>query len=76
MRFNKKARSNRFGLFKYYPAYAVWADLPFPFGNGRMTVAAASDFQLRHVIFSVRPSLLGISTIGSGIPPVISNIAG
>src|SRR5438128_2076167 len=43
---------------KYYPAYAVKADIPFPFGNGRMTVAAASDFQLRRVIFFVRPSLL------------------
>jgi hypothetical protein len=24
---------------KYYPANAVKADIPFPFGNGRMTAA-------------------------------------
>lgn len=35
----------------FYPADAVKADIPFPFGNGRTTVARASDFQLRHVIF-------------------------
>ncbi len=35
----------------FYPADAVKADIPFPFGNGRTTVAGASDFQLRHVIF-------------------------
>jgi hypothetical protein len=39
------------GLLKYYPANAVKADIPFPFGNGRTTAARASDFQLRHVIF-------------------------
>jgi len=42
----------------YYPANAVKADIPFPFGNGRMTAARASDFQLRHVIFPMQPSLL------------------
>jgi hypothetical protein len=46
------------GLSKYYPADAVKADIPFPFGNGRMTAARASDFQLRHVIFPMQPSLL------------------
>jgi hypothetical protein len=46
------------GFLNYYPANAVKADIPFPFGNGRTTVARASDFQLRHVIFSLRPSLL------------------
>ena len=45
-------------LEKYYPANAVKADIPFPFGNGRMTAAGASDFQLRHAIFSMQPSLL------------------
>jgi len=44
--------------FKLYPTDAVKADIPFPFGNGRMTTARASDFQLRHVIFPIRPSLL------------------
>jgi hypothetical protein len=39
------------GLLNYYPAGAVKVDIPFPFGNGRTTVASASDFQLRHVIF-------------------------
>lgn len=39
------------GFSKCYPADAVKADIPFPFGNGRTTVAGASDFQLRHVIF-------------------------
>jgi hypothetical protein len=42
----------------YYPANAVKVDIPFPFGNGRMTAARASDFQLRHVIFPMQPSLL------------------
>ncbi len=42
---------SQFGLQNYYPADAVKADIPFPFGNGRTTVAGASDFQLRHVIF-------------------------
>ena len=46
------------GFQKYYPANAVKADIPFPFGNGRMTAARASDFQLRHAIFSMQPSLL------------------
>jgi hypothetical protein len=35
----------------YYPTGAVWVDIPFPYGNGRVTAAGASDFQLRHVIF-------------------------
>jgi len=49
----------RFGHLKFYPAGAVEVNLPFPFGNGRTTVAGASDFQLRPVMFSeVRPSLL------------------
>ena len=38
-------------FLEYYPADAVKVDIPFPFGNGRTTVAGASDFQLRHVIF-------------------------
>jgi len=46
------------GLLNYYPANAVKADIPFPFGNGRMTTAWSSDFQLRHVIFPMQPSLL------------------
>ncbi len=46
------------GLLNYYPANAVKADIPFPFGNGRITAARASDFQLRHVIFPMQPSLL------------------
>ena len=46
------------GFSNYYPANAVKADIPFPFGNGRMTAARASDFQLRHVIFPMQPSLL------------------
>jgi hypothetical protein len=46
------------GFSKFYPADAVKADIPFPFGNGRTTAARASDFQLRHVIFPVQPSLL------------------
>jgi hypothetical protein len=51
---SKKKSPNCFrspGFSKYYPADAVKADIPFPFGNGRTTVAGASDFQLRHVIF-------------------------
>ena len=46
------------GFLKYYPANAVKADIPFPFGNGRMTAARSSDFQLRHVMFPMQPSLL------------------
>jgi hypothetical protein len=30
---------------KFYPAGAVQVNLPFPFGKGRMTVAAEADFQ-------------------------------
>src|SRR5436309_14171005 len=35
---------------KFYPTGAVQVNLPFPFGKRRMTVAAESDFQRRHVI--------------------------
>jgi len=45
--------------FKVLPRWCRWGGYPVPLRNGRMTVAAASDFQLRRVIFSVRPSLLG-----------------
>jgi len=41
---------------KCYPANAVQADHPFPFSNGRMTVAAASDFQSRPAIFCDNPA--------------------
>ena len=41
---------------KYYPADAVQADHPFPFSNGWMTVAAASDFQSRPVILCDNPA--------------------
>ena len=40
---------SRFG-FKFYPAGAVQVILPFPFGKGRMTVAAEADFQSRRAI--------------------------
>ena len=39
------------GCEDFYPTNAVKVDIPFPFGNGRMTVAKSSDFQLRHVMF-------------------------
>src|SRR6476659_10938473 len=55
--------------FESYPADAVQADHPFPFSNGRMTVVAASDFQLRPVMFCGRHSLLVSSNSGSGITP-------
>jgi hypothetical protein len=45
-------------FLNYYPANAVKADIPFPFGNGRITAAWSSDFQLRHVMFPMQPSLL------------------
>ena len=36
----EKARAaSQPGLSKHYPANAVKADIPFPFGNGRMTAA-------------------------------------
>src|SRR5262249_43091220 len=56
----KKARNarSRSGLGNYYPASAVKVDVPFPYGNGRVTVAGASDVQLRHAIVSKRPSPL------------------
>ena len=38
-------RNVQSGFFKSYPANAVQADYPFPFSNGWMTVAAASDVQ-------------------------------
>jgi hypothetical protein len=38
-------------VLKFYPADAVQAILPFPFGKGWMTVAAEADFQSRHAIF-------------------------
>jgi hypothetical protein len=59
----------RSGVLKCYPADAVQADHPFPFSNGWMTVAPASDFQSRHVIFCGRPSLQVLSNSGSGITP-------
>jgi hypothetical protein len=43
-------------VLKYYPADAVQADHPFPFSNGWMTVAAASDFQSRPVILCDNPA--------------------
>jgi hypothetical protein len=52
LRKNKNARTKiDSGVCKYYPTNAVEVDIPFPFGNGRMTVARASDVQLRHVMF-------------------------
>ena len=59
----------RSGFLKSYPADAVQVDHPFPFSNGRMTVVAASDFQLRPVMFCGRHSLLVSSNSGSGITP-------
>jgi hypothetical protein len=56
-------------VLKCYPADAVQADHPFPFSNGWMTVAAASDFQSRPAILCGRPSLLVLSNSGSGITP-------
>src|SRR5262249_23027009 len=44
------------------------ADLPFPFRNGRTTVAVASDFQLRPAIFHGRLSLLKLANYRSGNP--------
>jgi hypothetical protein len=41
---------------KCYPADAVQADHPFPSSNGWMTVAAASDFQSRPVMFCDNPA--------------------
>jgi hypothetical protein len=43
-------------VLKSYPADAVQADHPFPFSNGWMTVAAASDFQSRPVILCDNPA--------------------
>ncbi|MEY2521092.1 MAG: hypothetical protein QOF24_2851 [Verrucomicrobiota bacterium] len=58
MSMKKPEPLSQFGLLKFYPADAVKADIPFPFGNGRTTATWASDFQLRHVIFRMQPSLL------------------
>src|SRR5262245_11046445 len=67
---NKKTRIEvLIRVLKCYPADAVQADHPFPFSNGWMTVAAASDFQSRPVILCGRPSLLVLSNSGSGITP-------
>jgi hypothetical protein len=65
----KPGSKSRSGFLKSYPADAVQADNPFPFSNGWMTVAAASDFQSRPVIFCGRHSLLVLSNSGSGITP-------
>jgi hypothetical protein len=47
-------------LFKKLPRRCRLGGSPVPFGNGRMTVARASDFQLRRAMFpKTRPSLLG-----------------
>ena len=35
----KPRTAERLGALNYYPANAVKADIPFPFGNGRMTAA-------------------------------------
>lgn len=46
-------------LFKVLPRRCRLGGSPVPFGNGRTTVARASDFQLRRAIFPMpRPSLL------------------
>jgi hypothetical protein len=37
-------------VLKFYPTGAVQVILPFPFGKGRMTVAAKADFQSRRAI--------------------------
>jgi hypothetical protein len=56
-------------FLEYYPADAVQADHPFPFSNGWMTVATASDFQSRPAMFCGRLSLLVFVNSGSGITP-------
>src|SRR2546425_9441463 len=58
---NEKAESSfSIRLFKKLPRRCRLGGSPVPFGNGRMTVARASDFQLRRAMFpKTRPSLLG-----------------
>jgi hypothetical protein len=55
-------------VLKCYPADAVQADHPFPFSNGWMTVAAASDFQSRPAILCDNLASY-LSNSGSGITP-------
>ena len=56
-------------VFQILPRRCRSGGSPVPFSNGWMTVAAASDFQSRPVMFCGRPSLLVSSNSGSGITP-------
>ena len=56
-------------VFQILPRRCRSGGSPVPFSNGWMTVAPASDFQSRPVIFRGRPSLLVLSNSGSGITP-------
>src|SRR5690242_15760149 len=58
-RATKKPNRRFDSAFKVLPRRCRLGGYPVPFGNGRMTVARASDFQLRRAIFpKTRPSLL------------------
>src|SRR5207249_4070972 len=62
--------------FKLLPRRCRLGGSPVPFGNGRTTVAGASDFQLRHVIFSKRDQASLVLKYRFGNLTCISNNAG
>ena len=67
--YNKNPDRNFDPGFQILPRRCRSGGSPVPFSNGWMTVAPASDFQSRPVIFCGRPSLLVLSNSGSGITP-------
>src|SRR4029077_4917452 len=67
-------RSTR--VFKLLPRRCRLGGSPVPFGNGRTTVARASDFQLRHAMFPRRDQASLLMKYRFGNLTCISNNAG
>ncbi len=63
-------------LFKKLPRRCRLGGSPVPFGNGRTTVARASDFQLRHAMFPKRDQASLLMKYRFGNLTCISNNAG
>ncbi len=62
--------------FKLLPRRCRLGGSPVPFGNGRTTVARASDFQLRHAMFPRRDQASLLMKYRFGNLTCISNNAG
>ena len=63
-------------VFKLLPRRCRLGGSPVPFGNGRTTVARASDFQLRHAMFPRRDQASLLMKYRFGNLTCISNNAG